>query len=454
MVDIIRLVPVIVCDVIAIVAVALRFWCKHTLKAGYHGDDWWTLTTVISFIGGEVALLWGLVHGNRDGATIGEINEQLQKVQDPKRAQELQNFLKSIFIAVTISFFVVYAIKIAILLLYRRIFSTRAYKLASNVMIVVSTLWFIVLEAINIAHCRPIESFWTNYDKGNCINFNILFLAGGVIEIVIDVIIIIIPMVGTYQLHTNLKTKLLVSGIFLLGWFSIVTNILRVYYTYQPHGRFVLSGVDQAIIVPERMDDGLLKGVFVARPEPSWSTMIPQLATNVITRETWWRQQERFVSSPTLEAIKHLIMSKPRAISRQCNHVAVSVSDVDAVTKWYEKILGFKVIGGRIIHIKRSDNPSSPIFAIYGDSLNEVRTAYMATGNGVGFEGRILSYLRHRPVPGRLGGKGFEQWGSLFGVTVKVSNGGATCAYVKDPWGNVMEILDVSFDRMATMAMQ
>jgi hypothetical protein len=54
-----RLIPVIVCDAIIIIACFVRFWCKYKLKTGFHGDDWWTLLTVTSFIGAEVALFWG-----------------------------------------------------------------------------------------------------------------------------------------------------------------------------------------------------------------------------------------------------------------------------------------------------------------------------------------------------------------------------------------------------------
>ncbi|KAL5593942.1 hypothetical protein ACKLNR_014099 [Fusarium oxysporum f. sp. zingiberi] len=153
------------------------------------------------------------------------------------------------------------------------------------------------------------------------------------------------------------------------------------------------------------------------------------------------------------------------------NHVAVSVNDIEAVTKWYTEILGFQVIGNRIFHIKRSENPSAAIFAIYGDDLHEVKLAYMATGNGVGFE--VFQFLdpgfKKNPVdfeynrggffhvcvtnadPDALASKVVENGGSKQGVTVKVAGGHATCAYVKDPWGNVVEILDSSFDRMATM---
>lgn len=157
--------------------------------------------------------------------------------------------------------------------------------------------------------------------------------------------------------------------------------------------------------------------------------------------------------------------------ARPINHVAVSVSDIEAATEWYSGVLGFQVIRDRIFHIKRSENPSAAIFAIYGEALQEVKLAYMATGNGVGFEvfqfldpgfkANSVDFEYNRsgffhicvtdPDPDALADKVVREGGTRQGITVKVAGGAATCAYVKDPWGNVVEILDSSFDRMATM---
>lgn len=150
----------------------------------------------------------------------------------------------------------------------------------------------------------------------------------------------------------------------------------------------------------------------------------------------------------------------------------MSVSDIEAATEWYTRVLGFQVIRDRIFHIKRSEDPSSAIFAIYGDTLKEVKLAYMATGNGIGFEvfqfmdpsfranavdfeynrGGFFHICVTDPDPEALADKVVREGGRRQGVTVKVADGSVTCAYVKDPWGNVVEVLSASFDRMATMA--
>ena len=77
--------------------------------------------------------------------------------------------------------------------------------------------------------------------------------------------------------------------------------------------------------------------------------------------------------------------------NRVLNHIAVSVPSATDAVAFYSDIFGFELIGDTIHHIKRTETPESAIFAIYPSSLNEVKIAYMATGNGVGFE--IFEFL-------------------------------------------------------------
>lgn len=68
------------------------------------------------------------------------------------------------------------------------------------------------------------------------------------------------------------------------------------------------------------------------------------------------------------------------------NRVAVAVPSAAEAVKWYCAQFGFELIGNAISHISRASGPDSGIFRIYPEALNEVKIAYMATGNSVGFE--------------------------------------------------------------------
>lgn len=157
--------------------------------------------------------------------------------------------------------------------------------------------------------------------------------------------------------------------------------------------------------------------------------------------------------------------------NRSFNHVGVSVPDAATVVEWYSRVLGFKLIGP-IVHIKRSENPEDPIFMIYPDTLQEVKLAKMTTGNGVGFEvfefvtpkmkeSAFFEYERrgffHICVtdanPDELC-KTFEaEGGKRIGAKVDPSGRGMIqCQYLADPWGNVVEVLDVGYEVMGCLS--
>lgn len=158
--------------------------------------------------------------------------------------------------------------------------------------------------------------------------------------------------------------------------------------------------------------------------------------------------------------------------NRPLNHIAVSVPDIEASVKWYTSILGFQLIGNIIHHIKRSTQPNSAIFSIYPSNLQEVKIAYMSTGNGVGFElfefidpksyvpkeefeyhrGGFFHICVTDSDPEALASKIADNGGRRIGTTVDPVKRDVKCLYAADPWNNVVEILDISFERLATLS--
>ncbi|KAK7423565.1 hypothetical protein QQX98_001023 [Neonectria punicea] len=153
--------------------------------------------------------------------------------------------------------------------------------------------------------------------------------------------------------------------------------------------------------------------------------------------------------------------------NRVFNHVAVSVCNIEAVVKWYSDLFGFRLLGS-IQHIKRSETPDDAIFGIYPASLNEVKLAWMTTGNGVGFEvfefvdpkaePEAKSFEFHKAGffhvcvtdsdPDALASRVEEAGGRRIGKTMDPLGTGVKCLYLADPWGNVMEVLNVGFEQM------
>ena len=108
--------------------------------------------------------------------------------------------------------------KSSILLFYRRMFGT-------------SIIWYIVF-CLTILHglevtitwlsgCRPVSYYWRQYTdpttEGSCINASLFYFINGIIGMVIDIMILLVPVPTVYKLRMPLGQKAMVCSILLLG---------------------------------------------------------------------------------------------------------------------------------------------------------------------------------------------------------------------------------------------
>lgn len=86
------------------------------------------------------------------------------------------------------------AIKLSVLSFYRRVFSTRTFKLVPNLIGAVVIAWWIAVILVSIISCNPIRGFWDHTIKFKCINTESFFNGNAVPTIVTDVIILLLPL--------------------------------------------------------------------------------------------------------------------------------------------------------------------------------------------------------------------------------------------------------------------
>lgn len=68
--------------------------------------------------------------------------------------------------------------------------------------------------------CRPLSHYWGQYlgdTNGTCINVSLFYLVFGIINMVIDVVILLSPIPRIITLQLNKRKKVSVIGIMLLG---------------------------------------------------------------------------------------------------------------------------------------------------------------------------------------------------------------------------------------------
>ncbi|PQE04667.1 integral membrane Pth11-like protein [Rutstroemia sp. NJR-2017a BBW] len=205
--------------VLSVIAVALRFFTRRLTRAGIASDDWWILGGVISFLVTGSLILYGVKSDPNGGDLIDRDSPTFDYAPHT-------TYLKISFIIAILYFTVVTAIKISILLMYRRIFTVslgRAYPVLMSAII----MWWLSGTIATIVSCIPVNRLWVGPSTGGyCFNFNIFWMAMGVVEILVDSCILVLPVRIVLGLHMSNDHKVLVSGIFLLG------RIVRVILGY------------------------------------------------------------------------------------------------------------------------------------------------------------------------------------------------------------------------------
>lgn len=120
------------------------------------------------------------------------------------------------------------SIKISILLLYRRIFTVRSFRIASLITGGLVISWCLAVFITVLLQCRPIALNWNKALEGTCIDPKQFFFGNAISNLLIDVVILALPIPMVLQLQLRLSQKLTVLGIFLLGGLYVSYLIIFV----------------------------------------------------------------------------------------------------------------------------------------------------------------------------------------------------------------------------------
>jgi len=121
--------------------------------------------------------------------------------------------------------------KISVLLLYRKLFTVPAFKLASLIGVVIACAWIIAFTLVTIFQCKPISLYWTELEflwGDACIQIIPFYQAQAVTDIVTDFAILAMPLRMIWNLHLPTKQKWAVTGMFALGLVASASSIARL----------------------------------------------------------------------------------------------------------------------------------------------------------------------------------------------------------------------------------
>ncbi|KAK2761633.1 hypothetical protein FQN54_001461 [Arachnomyces sp. PD_36] len=200
--------------VMAVCFVGLRFLARMKRAAGLGWDDYLMLTAMLlHFV--NLALNLMMID---NGLGIDASQLDIEKV----------TMIAKLIYGDEPTYVVVLAlVKVAILVMYCRIFPLRGFKIGAWIISVITVIWSLLFIFICIFQCNPIARAWNPTIPGTCMYLRGIFIGNAVPNIVTDAAILAMPMHQVWKLHARLAQRITLCGIFLLGCFVIFASIYR-----------------------------------------------------------------------------------------------------------------------------------------------------------------------------------------------------------------------------------
>jgi hypothetical protein len=111
----------------------------------------------------------------------------------------------------------VFSVKIGLLLFYWRVFATRPARIANACIMALTVAMFLSIFFSFVFQCTPVSHFWNHEGPGTCIDQNSFYLAGGIMNVCSDLIVLGLPVPIVWGLHTSRNRKLSLTFLFGLG---------------------------------------------------------------------------------------------------------------------------------------------------------------------------------------------------------------------------------------------
>lgn len=109
------------------------------------------------------------------------------------------------------------AVKISILLLYRRLFPHRQFRIILWSFGAFVLTYSTVQLLVTLFQCQPIRGAWDPFVKAKCIKLNLEFMIMGSLNVATDVTTLCLPMPLLWRLKVSIERRFQVMSMLLLG---------------------------------------------------------------------------------------------------------------------------------------------------------------------------------------------------------------------------------------------
>ncbi|KAI5926905.1 hypothetical protein F4810DRAFT_651396 [Camillea tinctor] len=202
-------------SILTTIIVLLRFWSAKIQKRKFFMDDGFVIASYVAMLAQQGIAIWAMVNGMGNPATDLTIEELLIQAK--------------VLVAVSTTWiFSTTAVKLAVLALYMRIFTTAAFKRWAISLMVIDVCFGITFLVVFITHCNPVSQEWDPVPWGWCRPLNLSELSSISLNLALDTAIVVLPMPLLWNLQMALSKKLLVMVMFSFGFATIAIMCYRI----------------------------------------------------------------------------------------------------------------------------------------------------------------------------------------------------------------------------------
>lgn len=114
------------------------------------------------------------------------------------------------------------------MIMYRRIFDTRAIRISVVIVGIANATWVFLLIGLAVFQCIPVQRAWNSDIPGKCLDTKALFIGNAIPHIAIDFVMVAMPIHPVSKLGLPLRERIALMGIFMLGGIVCIVSMYRV----------------------------------------------------------------------------------------------------------------------------------------------------------------------------------------------------------------------------------
>ncbi|KAK1752621.1 hypothetical protein QBC47DRAFT_305893 [Echria macrotheca] len=207
---------VVFCLTVSTVMVGLRTWTRKVIINKMGMDDWAAIITMIITWGEGISIAISTKYG---------LGRHIYAVQPPTL---IPMYWKMFWVTLLLYHAGLLAAKMTFLLQYYRILAIQRMRIVYIVAIVIVGLWGFAQVLIALLICRPIQGLWDKTIEADCMPNAPQIYVNAAGNIITDITIFLLPMPAIKHLNLRRNSKIMLFGIFSLGFFTVAISVVRV----------------------------------------------------------------------------------------------------------------------------------------------------------------------------------------------------------------------------------